>query len=170
MIIVITDSTTEPVTLNEAKTWLGIDLDVTTHDADITACIAAARKKVEQLSGLSLSAKTLKLIINDYNDTYIDMPYPPTVSITSVKTYDSEGTATTYVDGSDYHLIANRLMFSGNGDITEIIYTTGSNAEEFFKLAIKKQLAFDYKNESKDNGFDEEVSRMISSVTLNLGY
>ena len=60
--------------------------------------------------------------------------------------------------------------FHGYGYATEVIYSVAANSEEFFKLAIKKQMVFDFRNEYTDNGFDEEVKRMISTVTLNVGY
>ena len=170
MITVTTEATTEPITVTQAKEWLGIDTDVTTHDTELTACIAGARKKVEQLSGRSLVARTLKLTLDDYINPYLDLPYPSITSIVSVKTYDTEGTATTYVDGTDYHLVSDRLYFQGNGYPLEVVYVTAANNEEFYKLAIKKQLAYDYKNSDKDNGFDADVKQMISTVTLNLGY
>ena len=170
MITVHTEATSEPVTLAEAKAFLGIDTSVTTHDTKLTAAIAAARKKVELLAGRSLAAKTLKLFLDEYSDDYLDLPFPPVSSITSVKTYDSEGTATTYTSGTDYFLVGNRLNFTGYGYATEVIYSVSANAEEFFKLAIKKQMVFDFRNEYTDNGFDEEVKRMISTVTLNVGY
>ncbi len=170
MITVHTEATAEPITLAEAKAFLGIDTAVTTHDTKITAGIAAARKKVEQLSGRSLVSRTLKLWLDEYSDTYIDLPYPPTTSVTSVKVYDSEGTADTLTNDEDYHLVGSRLYVNGSGYAIEVIYTTTANTEEFYKLAIKKQLVYDYRNEYNDNGFDQEVAKMISTVSLNLGY
>ena len=167
MITVTTEATTEPITVTEAKDWLGIL--TTAHDTKLTASIAAARKKVEQLSGRSMVARTLKLILDEYSETYLDLPYPPINAIVSVKSKATDGTETTY-SAADYALVYNRLHFSGNGNAVEIAYTTLANAEEFYKLAIKKQLAYDYRNEYNENGFDKEVIKMISTVTLNVGY
>jgi len=167
MITVTTEATTEPITVTEAKDWLGIQ--TTAHDTKLTAAIPAARKKVEQLSGRSLVARTLKLTLHDYEDTYIDLPYPNINAIVSVKSKATDGTETTYA-ATDYALAYNRLHFSGDGSSIEVSYTTLANAEEFYKLAVKKQLAYDYRNEYTENGFDQEVMKMISTVTLNVGY
>jgi len=167
MITVQTEATTEPLTVTEAKDWLGIT--GTTQDAKILAAIPAARKKVEQLSGRSLVERTLKLILTDYSDTVIELPYPPINAVDSVKSKATDGTETTYT-ATDYALVYNRLHFTGFDQDIEIVYSTLANTEEFYKLAVKKQLAYDYRNQYSDNGFDQEVIKMISSVTLNLGY
>lgn len=167
MITVQTEATTEPITVTEAKAYIGIQS--TEYDAALSGAIAAARKKVEQLAGRSLVARTLKLTLHDYEDTYIELPYPVINSVTSVKTKSSTGEETTYTS-ADYALVHNRLYFIGNGDTVEVIYSTLANTEEFYKTAVKKQLTYDFRNEFKDNGFDSEVRNMISSVTLNTGY
>jgi len=167
MITVTTEATVEPITLAEAKAWLGVD--TTAHDTKLTAAIPAARKKVEQLSGRSLVARTLKLVLQEYSDYHIDLPYPNINAIVSVKSKDSEGNETTHA-ATDYKLVYNRLNFIGSGNAVEITYSTLANTEEFYKLAVKKQLAYDYRNEFTDNGFDQEVIKMISTVTLNVGY
>lgn len=167
MITVTTEATTEPITVAEAVAWLGIQTNA--HDAKLTAAIPAARKKVEQLAGRSLVARTLKLILHDYTDNVIELPYPPINAISSVKSKDSAGTETTHA-ASEYALVYNRLHFLGNGNSIEVNYTTLANTEEFYKLAVKKQLAYDYRNEYNENGFDQEVVKMINSVTLNVGY
>jgi len=167
MITVITEATVEPITVTEAKDWLGIQ--TTTHDTKLTAAIKAARKKVEQLSGRSMVVRTIKLTVQEWDGTILELPYPVVSSIVSLKSMDTAGVETTH-NVSDYALVYNRLHFSGFGNSIEVTYTTAANAEEFYKLAIKKQLAYDYRNEYTENGFDQEVIKMISSVTLNLGY
>ena len=166
MITVQTEATVEPITLEEAKAWLNIVS--TTHDTELTAAIKAARKKVEQLSGRSMVARTLKLNLTEYTDSKIELPFPPINAITSVKS-KSGGTETTYA-ATDYSLDYNTLNLLGDGSNFEIVYTTLANTEEFYKLAIKKQLAYDFRNEYTDNGFDKEVIKMISTTTLNVGY
>jgi hypothetical protein len=167
MITVITEATVEPITVTEAKEWLGIQ--TTTHDAKLTAAIPAARKKVEQLSGRSMVVRTVKYTVQEWSGAVIELPYPVVSTIVSVKSMDSSGVETTHT-AANYSLVYNRLHFVGNGNSVEITYTTAANAEQFYKLAIKKQLAYDYRNEYTENGFDQEVIKMISSVTLNLGY
>ena len=167
MITVATEATSEPITLAEAKDWLNIT--GTSHDTTLTACIKAARKKVESLSGRSLVARTLELKLQEYDDSYIDLPFPEISAISSVKETDSEGTETT-IASTDYSLTYNRLNYMGNGNAVKITYSTKANTEEFYKLAVKKQMAYDFRNQFTENGFDKEVLQMISTETLNMGY
>jgi len=167
MITVATEATSEPVTLTEAKAWLGIS--GTTHDTTLTASITAARKKVESLSGRSLVARTLELTVHEYSEASIDLPFPEISAITSVKETDSAGVETTIL-AANYQLIYGRLYYYGTGNSVKITYTTKANTEEFYKLAIKKQLAYDFRNEFTENGFDKEVIQMLSTETQNLGY
>ncbi len=164
-VITTTEATTEPVTLAEVKDWLNIA--TTAKDSILTASIVASRKKVEQLTGRSLVARTLKLTINDYSETSIELPYPEINAITSVKSTDSEGTETTE---TDYTLVNNVLNFVGSGQSLAVTYTTKASTDEFYKLAIKKQIAYDYRNEFNENGFDREVIGMLQGVTLNTGF
>lgn len=167
MITTVTEATQEPLSLTEAKEWLGVA--TTTHDTDIQASIKAARKKVEQLSGRSMVARTLKLVLQDYTGTFIELPYPNINAIVSVKSTGTDGIITTYA-ATDYALVYNRLHFSGVGEALEIVYSTLAATDEFYKLAIKKQLAYDYRNEFNENGFDQEVIKMLSTDTMNVGY
>lgn len=165
MITVITEATNEPITLTEAKDWLGVQ--GTAHDTKLTAGIKAAREKVEQLSGRSMVARTLKLTLHDYEGSFVDLPYPVINAVVSVKT-NTGGTEST-ITATDYYLSYNRLIYEFSGEY-EITYSTVANNSEFYKLAIKKQLAYDYRNEFTENGFDKEVLQMLSSATLNVGY
>lgn len=167
MLRITTEPTVEPITLTEAKDWLGIQ--GTAHDTKLTAAIKAARKKVEQLAGKSIAAKSYTLELDEYSQEYLDLPYPQVNQITTVKTKDSEGTETT-IAATEYKLAYNRLYYQGSGYGLQVVYTTLANTEEFYKLAVKKQLAYDYRNSFTENGFDQEVINMIRTDTVNLGF
>lgn len=167
MLRITTEPTSEPITLTEAKDWLGIQ--GTAHDTKLTAAIKAARKKVEQLSGKSIAAKSYTLELDEYSQEYLDLSYPQVNAITTVKTKDSEGTETT-IAATEYKLVYNRLYYQGSGYGLQVVYTTLANTEEFYKLKVKQQLAYDFRNEYQDKGFSQEVVDSLRTDTLNLGF
>lgn len=95
----ITDVSTELVSLAELKTHLRID--VTDEDSYLPALITAAREYCEQFTGRTIGTKTLEGILNDFPCDYIDLYESPIQSITSVKYTDADGDETTW-DSSYY--------------------------------------------------------------------
>ena len=63
---VITDLATEPVTLVEAKAFLGIDF--TDFDTLITSLITASRLESERVTGKAYGAKLIQVTGNTYTD------------------------------------------------------------------------------------------------------
>ena len=163
-----TQATVEPVTLTEVKAWLNIT--VTDWDTKLTSGIVSARTQIERLIGMSLAAVTYEYEIQDYSESYIELPYPKIASITSVTNTDSSGTVTT-VNASDYKLIGSRLNYSGNNGMVTVTYLTAAPvANEFTKQMILKQVGYDYRNAFEPKGIDEEVLRISKLITINNGY
>jgi len=81
---VVTDSAIEPVTLSEMKDHLR----VTSSDEDtlIESLITAARQAAEHYLSRSLISKTYEMTMDDW-DTCINIPFPPLLSVESIK-YD----------------------------------------------------------------------------------
>ena len=169
------DATVEPVTLVEAKAWLDIATAVTTWDTKITAGIKAARSQVEKLIGQCLTKCTYKYYVDIMVGEFVELPYPPINTITSVKSVDVQGVETT-VPVTDYKLQVSKFWYYGSGNSLVITYqntaegTSGESVNEYHKTLIKKQLAFDFRNNFEDKGIDTEVLRMAQSETINLGY
>jgi uncharacterized phiE125 gp8 family phage protein len=100
---VITAPATEPVTLAEMRTQLGItDASDTASDTTITRRIIEARQWVEAHIRRALITQTLEIRLDDFPE-YIKLPYPPIVSITSVKYIDTDGVEQT-LGSSNYVL------------------------------------------------------------------
>jgi len=111
----ITAPASEPITLDEAKDHLRVD--VSEDDALITTLIVAAREAAEHITGRALMQQTWELALDCFHDIEdcdlryrigrhayrINIPKPPLVSITSVKYYDTDGTLQTMAS-SDYQL------------------------------------------------------------------
>lgn len=91
---VYTEPTAEPVSLDEAKAHLRVD--ITADDTLIGAMLTAARQYVEMTARRALVTQTLDLYLAAFpsGDT-ITLPRPPLVSITSLTYVVEAGTTST---------------------------------------------------------------------------
>lgn len=119
VLITAPDYTATPlVTLAACKSALGIS--GTDQDALLTAALAAAIAALDPASGgwlgRALGAQTWELQLQHfadrrstvqphYNPLAIPLPYPPLISVTSVKYFNAAGTDTTLVTGTDYRVL-----------------------------------------------------------------
>jgi hypothetical protein len=117
----VTPPAAEPVTLAEAKAWLRITDSV--EDTIIGNIITTATEQAEQYTRRAFINRTLKLTLDRFplasgqpwwdgvremaiseltrQGDYIDLPFPPLVSITSVTTF-SRADASSVMPSSDY--------------------------------------------------------------------
>lgn len=142
---IVTQPTTEPVTVAEAKMHLRVD--GTDDDAMIGAMITAAREECEHLLERALAPQTVQLLLDEFQDE-IPLPMPPLRSIVSVEYAAEDGTTTT-VSSDDYTtdvgleppwlLQAGDATWPAADDVANavtITYECGYSAEEIPK-AIK---------------------------------
>ena len=94
-----TAAATEPVTLTEAK--LHLKVDCTDDDTYITTLIIVARKHAELFQNRSYITQTLELRMDGFPQFLIELPRPPSISVTSIKYIDSAGDTQT-LDASKY--------------------------------------------------------------------
>lgn len=94
-------TTTEPVTVAEAKTRLRID--GTDDDTDLTMMIADARDMCEHETGRSIAASTWEIKLDAFPEGEIQLFHPPVLTIESV-TYIDENGATQTLASSAYAL------------------------------------------------------------------
>lgn len=118
-LVIHTEPASEPITLAEAKAYLRVDSSG--DDALITSLIVSARKLCEEHMQRAIMSQTLQLFLDSLDDideplwegmrtgpylnyykNYIDLPMPPVTSVTHVKTYDDEDTATTFANTKYY--------------------------------------------------------------------
>lgn len=95
-----TDAAVEPVSMDDAKSWLRISNS--SSDLDIQAVILAARKKLEADTSLALINQTLTMTRDaaPYGRRPWVLPVGPVSAVTSIKSYsedDIESTVTTTV-------------------------------------------------------------------------
>lgn len=100
-------ATAEPVSLDEAKDHCRVT--ITDDDALISALIQTATDHTEIYLNRTLMEKTLDFYMHMFplHDHFpIALPYPPLVSITSVKYYDQDDTLQTW-DSAEYTVNTN---------------------------------------------------------------
>lgn len=99
--------TAEPVTLEEVKWHLRIDTD--DNDFILEGMIKAAREHIEAILNRGIISQTWCMYLEDWPDDsdFIEIPYPPLQSITSIIYTDYDGTATTWVAATYYHADTN---------------------------------------------------------------
>jgi uncharacterized phiE125 gp8 family phage protein len=114
-----TDATLEPLTIEQAKRHLREDLVDPDNDADIAACITAARLDAEFRLQRTLITSTWRhtldafpSLCSDYKDGAIRLPMGRTIAVTSVKYVDDNGTLQT--------LAADQYLVDASGDVARI--------------------------------------------------
>lgn len=197
-LVVATPPADEPISLTEAKDFLRIDDQV--DERIIKLLLGASREWAENYTGRSFINRTLKLTLDGVADAYeplqegiysgaympakvdrIRLPQGPAYSITSIKSYDDAGTATTF-DSSNYFLdnsgsIGYVVLRDGaswptdirNANGIEINYVAGygDNAydvPEAIRLAILQYLVFSYEHRGEVEGRPTMPPQSIESL------
>ena len=188
----LTAPTIEPITLKEAKEYLGI----TGSDDDniIQNWIKAVRQNVELYTGMSIMEQTWQLFLDYFpvsshriiynKPTIIELPKAPLSSVTHIKHYDDDDTATT-ISSSLYQVskysainpwqgrIAFKDSFSApsgsslrNMDSVEIQfisgYSTTTEVPESIKMAMLEEIGFRNKNKAVGDIESESVPGVYS--------
>lgn len=101
---IVTAPTDEPVTAAEAKAHARIDDDA--ENALIATMLKAARELAETYTGRALVTQTWSMFMDAFPAcAMIEVPKPPLVSVTHVKTYDDADDDTTFA-ASNYFVDA----------------------------------------------------------------
>ena len=150
---ILTDLTTEPVTLQEAKDYMRISSD--SENDLIEELITSARERIEKFTGLSLGEKTLRAYWFYYH-VPAEIPYGPITLINSV--VDDNDVVLEYTArGLQYKVLE---AYSTQGLVIE--YEAGfAVAPKGLKLAILKQVSTDYEN--RENYVVGEMAYELSS-------
>jgi len=97
---IYTDATFEPLTIEEVKAHLRVDLDNTDEDQFYLSLIKAARKHAEKYLRMDLCQKTYDFYYDVFDEEMTIETYPVN-SITSIKYYDGDNVLQT-LSASDY--------------------------------------------------------------------
>lgn len=101
----VTDVVEEPVSLDEQKAHLRLDID--DDDAYISGCVTAARAWVEGQTKRAFMPQTWDYVIDYHMPARIDLPMNPVVSVTSVSYVDTAGASQTLAS-SQYTVAARK--------------------------------------------------------------
>lgn len=143
----------EPITLDEAKSWMRVD--DTNDDTLITALITQTRELVEEYLNTSIVQTTLVLDATARKELLL--PYGPVVTITTVQDQEGEDVDYTYngfyIDFGD----VGTISVTG-GDTTYVdtvtTYDAGvSTIPSGLKLGMLEVIAWLYENRGDDTGF-----------------
>lgn len=187
----VTAPASEPVTTSEVKTFLRIDSS--DEDTLLSNLITAARQSAESYTGRAFITQTWKMFLDGWpygkgewwdgvrqlpirelhGLSELNIPLPPLQSITHVKTYDDDDTATTF-SSSNYYVSSYSGDYARNGRISlrtsatwptyerdsdgiEIQFVAGygdsaSDVPQQIKQAILQEVAYLYENRSACEG------------------
>lgn len=99
----VTPPASEPVSTVDAKLHLRIDLSFISDDGYIGALIAAARAWVEEVCGRAFVTQTWDLYLDRWPArNYIELPLPPLQSVDSLTYYDTDSTAYTLTEDTEF--------------------------------------------------------------------
>lgn len=139
---IVSDLTTEPVSLSDAKLWMRI-ADYTSDDTLITSLIKSSRILLEQFTGLSFGTKTIEATFDITNEA--DIPYSPLQSMTSVYRRDNN-TWTLMTNNVDYWILNDSIKVAFPG-LYKLTYQAGyASLPESLKTDIKVITAWQYEN------------------------
>jgi uncharacterized phiE125 gp8 family phage protein len=174
---VITEPQEEPVTLDEAKSYLKVDFN--TDDQLITRLIKAVRESAEMYTGLSFITKTILAYFENTGDP-VELLYGPVQSISTVSRIDYDKTET-ILDPSDYYTVGldyiHILVYRGfklsqgwRGQQVKVEYVSGfgeaSVVPNAIKVAILKEVAELYEN--RENTLVGSIVADLSTTTKTL--
>lgn len=96
----VTDASDEPVTLEEAKLHLRVDIDA---DDDLIAALATtARQAVENFTRRALLSQDWELRLDEFPDeSVLEIPLPPLQEVSAITYTDDDGVSHTF-DSSNY--------------------------------------------------------------------
>ena len=101
---VVTPPSVEPVSLTEVKQHLrltatGEEGVYTAEDDKLNIFIQAAREQVEFITRRALNTQTWKIFIDRWPmSNELTLPFPPLISVTHVKYYETDDTENTFTD------------------------------------------------------------------------
>jgi uncharacterized phiE125 gp8 family phage protein len=175
----VTDLTDEPVSLEDQKDHLR--LDITADDHYVADCITAARVFVEGQTKRSLMPKTYDYSIDSawpykYGSIRIDFPVNPVASVTSITYVDTDGASQTLA--SNQYTVVGRAHHSyivpaygvsfpdvrsvPNAITVRFIVGDSDNIPQELHRAILILAGFYYENRETGAGAPDAVEALIS--------
>lgn len=171
----------EPVSLAEAKDHLELAASDSTHETKLSRFISAARERVEADTNYALISQTFTLSLDAFPDDYIDIPYKPLTSVSSITYYDADNAQQTLAT-SVYAVDLSRRIISLKYDqqwpetvnirnaVTVTFaagYGTASNVPDLFKQLVLVQVALMFEDRgdmTKRTHWETAYERLLNPV------
>lgn len=156
------ESTTEAISLSEAKAHLYIDNGNTDFDSILTDLIKQVRQFIEEMTAIGLVSRTVTLYI-DYYDEF-GLPWGPVTSFTSAET---KGGIASYdiIDANQDYEVENGRFISYIGDASfRLIYVAGYTSATIpygLKMAFLNEVARRFDN--RGDGGVPETNNLLDS-------
>jgi len=104
--------TLEPITVEELKLHLKIELDVLDEDEYLETLITTVREMVEDITRRTILTQTWDYYLDEWpSSDFIELPFGNLQSVSSVKYKDTDGTETTLTLTTDYLVETNGEWF-----------------------------------------------------------
>jgi hypothetical protein len=167
---IITEPSKEPVSVKEAKDYARIDY--TADDAIVHNMIKAARKQIEEYTGVGLGIQKVKYIfpVECYSESQSlpRRPFRETVSI-SYKSCRLSAAVSVLTENINWEILGEN--FSGEKGTYEIVYKTGfEEVPADLILAVKVQVAYQYENRATEKGMGlcSQAASLAKPYKLNV--
>jgi uncharacterized phiE125 gp8 family phage protein len=168
---IITEPSREPVSVKEARDYARIDY--TTDDVIIGVLIQAARKQIEDYTGLGLGYQKVKytLPVSCYNESQL-LPRRPFKEVVSISHQSCRlSPIRSVLTETDIWEIKGD-SFSGEKGSYEVVYLAGYAYEDIpagLKVAILDQVAYDYNNRgTNERGICMKAKDKAKAYKLNV--
>jgi uncharacterized phiE125 gp8 family phage protein len=159
----ISESTTEPVSLDDVKQYLRLSTSDTSEDLVLAALVKTSRIYAETKTKRPYVAKTFRLTLDSFPDGGIELPYPPLSTVAGIVTvnYINSSGATAHMNSSSIVVDAESepaMIFPSTADDNDwpdtndvvnavtIQYETTCNPPENVKTWIKLKVGTLYEN------------------------
>lgn len=175
---VITDVTTEPVSLAEIKATVRIDQDDTGQDVLLMLICKGARERLEKELNLSFATKTLMWQYDGYAS---EIPYGPVQSVTTLTKSTDEVAITDYhLSGLDFKSIDIKgvgdcyifypVGYGGLAYAYNLTYVAGyTELPSALKQSLLMQIDYEYSNQGMpDMGLSPDAVEKASGYSRNL--
>jgi uncharacterized phiE125 gp8 family phage protein len=151
-ISVLSDTISEPITLEEAKNYLRVDYPE--DDLLIEALITSARVRLEQYAGVAMTQRNLQVVA--FMSEFIELPYVPIGVLLSVEYWNNSEWI--QLQEGDYNTLGTNTMkvyavAYGEGEY-RFTYTCGyCDATPTMRTAVFKMLAdlYEYRESSVES-------------------
>jgi hypothetical protein len=150
------ESGAEPVTKAEAKAHMNVTY--TDDDTMIESMIKASRIAIENFTGVSIKAKTITAVLDNYRGE-MELPYGPVNGDVEVLEDDEDGDE---IEDAVVGVLYKRL--TGSNGRVYVTYDTGyATVPEDLRLAILNEVAYRYANRGEANEAIKYETQAMSS-------